>query len=41
MVIGYKGYQGDAAWTYAVGSEGLSPGESKSFEISVPKIIIS
>lgn len=27
----------DTDWTYAVGSEGLSPGESKSFEISVPK----
>lgn len=27
----------DTDWTYAVGSEGLSPGESKSFSMSVPK----
>lgn len=27
----------DTDWTYAVGSEGLAPGESKSFRMSVPK----
>lgn len=27
----------DTDWTYAVGSEGLSPGESTKFEISVDK----
>ena len=27
----------DTDWTYAIGSEGLSPGESKSFRMSVPK----
>lgn len=27
----------DTDWTYAVGSEGLAPGESKSFRLSVPK----
>lgn len=27
----------DTDWTYAVGSEGLDPGESKSFRMSVPK----
>lgn len=27
----------DTDWTYAVGSEGLSPGESKTFQLSVPK----
>ena len=27
----------DTDWTYAVGSEGLAPGESKTFRMSVPK----
>lgn len=27
----------DTDWTYAVGSEGLSPGESKTFRLSVPR----
>lgn len=27
----------DTDWTYAVGSEGLAPGESKTFQLSVPK----
>ena len=27
----------DTEWTYAVGSEGLAPGESKTFRMSVPK----
>lgn len=27
----------DTDWTYAVGSEGLAPGESKTFNMSVPK----
>lgn len=27
----------DTDWTYAVGPEGLAPGESKSFRLSVPK----
>lgn len=27
----------DTDWTYAVGSEGLAPGESKTFSLSVPK----
>ena len=27
----------DTDWTYAVGSEGLAPGESKTFRLSVPK----
>ena len=27
----------DTEWTYAVGSEGLAPGESSVFRMSVPK----
>ena len=27
----------DTDWTYAAGSEGLAPGESSSFRLSVPK----
>ncbi|MBE6036287.1 MAG: hypothetical protein E7223_01500 [Clostridiales bacterium] len=36
----FKNYSGtvlDTDWTYAVGSEGLGPGESKTFRMSVPK----
>ncbi|MCI8631824.1 MAG: zinc-ribbon domain-containing protein [Firmicutes bacterium] len=36
----FKDYSGtvvDTDWTYAVGSEGLEPGESTSFRMSVPK----
>ncbi len=29
----------DTDWTYAVGSEGLAPGESTTFRMSVPKNI--
>ena len=27
----------DTDWTYVVGSEGLAPGETKSYHLSVPK----
>lgn len=33
----YSGNVIDTDWTYAVGSEGLSPGESKTFSMSVTK----
>lgn len=33
----YSGTVQDTDWTYAVGSEGLAPGESTSFYMSVPK----
>lgn len=33
----YSGKTLDTDWTYAVGAEGLSPGESTSFRMSVPK----
>lgn len=33
----YSGSVIDTDWTYAVGSEGLSPGESKTFTMSVTK----
>lgn len=33
----YSGNVVDTDWTYAVGSEGLAPGESTSFRMSVPK----
>ncbi len=36
----FKNYRGDIVdtdWTYAVGSEGLEPGESTTFHMSVPK----
>ncbi len=33
----YSGNVIDTDWTYVVGSEGLAPGESKTFRMSVPK----
>lgn len=36
----FKNYSGsvvDTDWTYAVGNEGLSPGESTTFSMSIPK----
>lgn len=36
----FKNYSGtvvDTDWTYAVGSEGLAPGESTTFKMSIPK----
>lgn len=33
----YSGNVVDTDWTYAVGSEGLAPGESTTFRMSIPK----
>ena len=36
----FKNYSGtvlDTDWTYVVGSEGLAPGESSTFRMSIPK----
>ena len=33
----YSGNVADTDWTYAVGNEGLAPGESTTFRMSIPK----